>query len=219
MVPEHLWESMTEPEKTKAVRQGQATLEQMRRGVLEGPNNLRRACREVLARTITNKTQLPSTQIEPRNEQANTENTERKLNDKPSTARLQKNRTTGLQPGKQRFGLPKGFVPRPQREQANILIANNVYRLPNGTEVVPCHPTGTLGRLHHLYALVTVDQFQRGARGSTYVRTDGRIFDYSVDDIASGREMFDTGLTLRVLERTGNYVSSVKSSAASQHQK
>jgi hypothetical protein len=112
------------------------------------------------------------------------------------------NRTT-----KQRFGLPAGFTPRPQRHGRSILLEENIYRLPNGKEFVPCHPKGTLGRLHHLYALVTVEQFQRGEMGSVYVRTDGRIFDYSVDNLDSGREMFETGYSMHDLERTGRYAT------------
>jgi len=72
---------------------------------------------------------------------------------------------------------------------------------------VPCHPTGALGRLRHLYALLTPDQYQRDQRSSLYVRTDGRIFDYSVDNVDATRELFDTGYTMNDLERTGRYVS------------
>jgi hypothetical protein len=169
----------------------------MRQGVLDGPDQLRQACWEVLARKVGEKVPLKLAQLEAVDTKQSSQS--------PKLKRRRKNgMTAGLQ--KQRFGLPKGFVPRPQREQTNILLPHNVYRLPNGTEVVPCHPTGTLGRLHHIYALLTLEQFQRGGRGSTYVRTDGRIFDYSVDDVTSGREMFDTGLSVRDLERTGRYV-------------
>lgn len=193
---------MTEAEKMQAVSRGEATVEQMRQGVLDGPDSLRQLCWKALAhQDLTNlspglaKEQPPA--LKPSKPKG------QRKNNKPGT----------LQP-KQRFGLPKGFIPRPQREQTNILIANNVYRMPNGSEVVPCPPTGTLGRLHHLYALLTVEQYQNGAKGSTYVRTDGRIFDYSVDDVASGREMFDTGLTVRDLERTGSYVITLKNKRA-----
>src|SRR4029450_4076736 len=73
---------------------------------------------------------------------------------------------------RQRFGLPNDFVPRPQRHERTILLPDNIYRLPNGKEFVPCQPTGPLGSLHHKYALVTIEQYQRGSRGSVYVRTD-----------------------------------------------
>jgi predicted heme/steroid binding protein len=203
IVPEQTWESMTEAEKAQAVRQGQATLEQMRQGVLDGPDDLRRACWEVLAHRSVEKTTL--------------EFTESLQTERPDTVAQPKKRQngTGILAGKQRFGLPKGFVPRTQRAQTNILLPRNVYRMPNGVEVVPCEPTGTLGRLHHLYALLTLEQYENGARGSIYVRADGRVFDYSVDDVASGREMFDTGLTVSDLERTGSYVNTLESKRAS----
>lgn len=207
LVPEQLWEYMTEAEKAQAVRRGDATLEQMRQGVLDGPEGLRQLCWQALAHRTNEEVPLETHEAAPK--------LHKQKPVKPSTPKRppRNGRPAKLQP-KQRFGLPDGFVPRTQREQTNILIANNVYRMPNGSEVVPCHPTGTLGRLHHLYALVTVEQYQNGAKGSTYVRTDGRIFDYSVDDVASGREMFDTGLTVRDLVRTGSYVISLKSKRA-----
>jgi len=202
MVPEQTWESMTQAEKAQAVRQGQATLEQMRQGVLDGPDDLRRACWEVLAHRSVEKTSLELTESQP--------------NEKPHKVAQPKRRKNGAGKlaAKQRFGLPKGFVPRPQRAQTNILLLRNVYRMPNGLEVVPCEPTGTLGRLHHLYALLTLEQYENGARGSIYVRADGRVFDYSVDDVDSGREMFDTGLTVSDLERTGSYVNTFVSKRA-----
>jgi hypothetical protein len=189
---------MTEAEKAQAVRRGEATLEQMRQSVLDGPDSLRQVCWEFLAhRTETHLEEVAKNQSDPQKEKP-VRNAAKKPRKSPGLSKFQKN---------QKFGLPAGFVPRPQREQTNILLANNVYRMPDGRQVVPCNPTGTLGRLHHLYALLTIEQYENGARGSTYVRSDGRIFDYSVDDVASGREMFDTGLTIRDLERTGSYVN------------
>jgi hypothetical protein len=199
---EQLWESMTAAEKVQAVRQGQATLEQMRQAVLDGPEDLRQACWEALADRTNEHIRLALTESQPKREK-------QKLG-KPLTNQPRKNGGPGKMLPKQRFGLPEGFIPRPQREHTNILIADNIYRLPNGTEVIPCHPTGTLGRQHHLYALVTIEQYQNGARGSTYVRTDGRIFDYSVDDVSSGRELFDTGYTMNDLARTGSYADTLK---------
>ncbi len=105
---------------------------------------------------------------------------------------------------KQRFGLPEGFVPRFRRNIRAALLEGNVYRLPNGKEVVPCPPTGTLAAGRHLYALLTIEQFKRGGRGSVFIRIDGRVFDYS--DIGDpDREMFDTGYTIDDLVRTGRY--------------
>ncbi|MCM3871172.1 MAG: hypothetical protein ND895_10840 [Pyrinomonadaceae bacterium] len=105
---------------------------------------------------------------------------------------------------KPRFGLPSGF--RPRRQQfGRVLLEDNVYSLPGGQEFTPKPPTGTLGQPCHLYALLTVEQFAGGRRGSVYVRTDGRIFDYSVDHLDPTRDMFDTGFTIYDLERTGRY--------------
>jgi hypothetical protein len=106
---------------------------------------------------------------------------------------------------KQRFGLPEGFVPRLQRYGRAVLLELNIYRLPDGQEFIPCRPSGTLGGRQHLYALLTSEQYLREKRGSVYVRTDGRIFDYSVDMQQPDRDMFDTGYTLYDLERTGRY--------------
>lgn len=106
---------------------------------------------------------------------------------------------------KTRFGLPAGFTPRLQRNGRSVLLEDNVYRLPNGQEFIPQNPTGTLGKLRHLYALLTAVQYAGAKRGSVYVRTDGRIFDYGVDHGDPAREMFDTGYTIHDLERTGRY--------------
>lgn len=106
---------------------------------------------------------------------------------------------------KPRFGLPDGFTPRRQQYGRSVLLENNVYSLPGGREFIPQHPTGPLGKPRHLYALLTLEQFEVGRRGSVYVHTDGRIFDYSVDHLDPARDMFDTGYTIYDLERTGRY--------------
>lgn len=110
---------------------------------------------------------------------------------------------------KPRFGLPEGFTPRLQKPGRSVLLEDNVYRLPSGQEFIPKYPIGTLGKLHHLYALLTIEQFEADRRGSVYVRTDGRIFDYSVDHADPSRDMFDTGYTIYHLERTGRYAPNV----------
>ena len=89
----------------------------------------------------------------------------------------------------------------------SVLLEQNVYRLPNGEELIPQHPEGTLGGRRHTYALLTAEQYEQGKRGSVYVRTDGRIFDYAVDHRNPDRELFDTGFSIHDLERTGRYVS------------
>jgi hypothetical protein len=116
-----------------------------------------------------------------------------------------KKKVLNARKSKPRFGLPDGFTPRRQQFGRSVLLEDNVYRLPGGREFIPRHPTGTLGKPCHLYALLTVEQFEGGRRGSVYVRTDGRIFDYSVDHLDPFRDMFDTGHTIYDLERTGRY--------------
>lgn len=111
----------------------------------------------------------------------------------------------GSRKTKPRFGLPAGFTPRFQRFGRSVLLEGNVYRLPNGREFIPQHPTGTLGQLRHLYALLTQEQYDEARRGSVYVRTDGRVFDYSIDHADPARDLFDTGYTISDLERTGRY--------------
>ena len=110
---------------------------------------------------------------------------------------------------RQRFGLPEGFVPRWQRFERGILLELNVYRLPDGREFLPCHPSGTLGAQRHLYALLSSEQYLNKKRGSVYVRNDGRIFDYSVDSGIPTGDIFDTGYTIYDLERTGRYAPSL----------
>ena len=106
---------------------------------------------------------------------------------------------------KPRFGLPAGFVPRFQRAGQVVLLDENIYSLPDGREFVPVTPTGTLARDRHLYALLTVEQFVRGGRGSVFVKLDGRVCDYSVVQTNPELEMFDTGYTIHDLKRTGRY--------------
>lgn len=112
-------------------------------------------------------------------------------------------------PSKPRFGLPPGFVPRFHRAGQFVLLDENIYCLPDGREFVPVTPTGTLAGDRHLYALLTIEQFVRGGRGSVFVKVDGRVCDYSVVQSNADLEMFDTGYTIHDLKRTGRYASSV----------
>jgi hypothetical protein len=50
----------------------------------------------------------------------------------------------------------------------------------------------------------------QGKRGSVYIRTDGRIFDYSVDTANPSGDLFDTGYTIYDLERTGRYAPELR---------
>src|SRR6266404_1860258 len=54
------------------------------------------------------------------------------------------------------------------------------------------------------------EQYLKGKRGSVYVRTDGRVFDYSVDRNDPGGDLFDTGYTIYDLERTGRYAPALR---------
>jgi hypothetical protein len=120
---------------------------------------------------------------------------------------------------RQRFGLPAGFVSRLGRYGRAVLFEDNIYRLPTGVEFIPQPPAGTLGSRNHQYALLTIDQFVKRKRGSVYIRTDGRIFDYAFDHNSAEREMFDTGFTIHDLERTGRYAPELKSRSSNMRNK
>jgi len=107
---------------------------------------------------------------------------------------------------KSRGGLPSDFQLHHNRFGRTRLLEGNIYQLSNGKEFVPCIPSGALGQSRHLYALLSVDQYEQGRRGSVYVRNDGRIFDYSQLGVDTDLEFFDTGFTINDLERTGRYV-------------
>lgn len=201
IVGDHFWAEMAEGQKIEAVLKGQATLKQMSEGLLYGSEKLRSACQNSLAHTDLSFQNLPIEydQIESSETVAAPE----KKVLRPRRVNKVKNLTSGATI-KHRFGLPKGFMPRLQRNGRSVLLEQNVYRLPNGQEFIPCLPTGTLGG-RHLYALLTVEQYLKGKRGSVYVRTDGRVFDYSVDNGLPLGDLFDTGYTTYDLERTGRY--------------
>ena len=198
-IGDQLWAEMTEGQKVEAVFAGHATLKQMSEGLLDGSDQLRNACREYLAETKPSFENLPVDSDEPGEtpEQPSPQV-------EPASRRITKTRITP-EPPKQRFGLPAGFVSRLQRYGRTVLLELNVYRLPNGQEFIPVRPTGTLGASRHLYSLLSSEQYLKGKRGSVYVRTDGKIFDYSVDTGIPLGEMFDTGYTIADLERTGRY--------------
>ena len=200
IIGDQFWAEMTEGQKVDAVFAGHATLKQMSEGLLDGSDQLRNACREYLAETSPSFENLPVDPDEPDKIQQ----TRRQFEAPPR--RIIKNRVTH-ELCKQRFGLPAGFVSRLQRYGRSVLLELNVYRLPDGHEFIPVRPTGTLGASRHLYALLSNEQYLKGQRGSVYVRTDGKIFNYSVDTGIPLGEMFDTGYTIADLERTGRYAS------------
>ncbi len=193
IIGEQVWTELTEVQKAEAVRSGRATLKQLTEGLLDVSDELRNACREYLALTDTGKN--PSKETDPRLD---------KVLKKRSSSKRRKKVLSTRKP-KPRFGLPEGFTPRLQQYGRSVLLEDNVYSLPSGQEFIPKYPTGTLGKLRHLYALLTVEQLEGGRRGSVYVHTDGRILDYSVDHADPSRDMFDTGYTINDLERTGRY--------------
>lgn len=203
-IGDHLWAEMTGGQKVDAVYKGQATLKQMSEGLLDGSDELRKACEEILAHTGPSFENLVVDEGHLDSLADALALAAQKLGSKtrPTTKR---NSQTERATSKQRFGLPQGFVPRLQRYGRAVLLELNVYRLPDGQEFIPMAPTGTLGTRQHLYALLTAAQYFRGRCGSVYVRLDGRIFDYSVDRANASGDIFDTGYTIYDLERTGRY--------------
>ena len=204
IIGDGLWAEMTDGQKVEAVFAGHATLTQMSEGLLDGSEQLRNACREYLAETTQSFENLPTDPIAP--DEQDTPQTNNSAHTEAPSPRITKSRVPH-DILKQRFGLPQGFVPRLQRYGRSVLLELNVYRLPTGQEFIPARPRGTLGASRHLYALLTDEQYLKDKRGSVYVRTDGKIFNYSVDTGIPLGEMFDTGYTIADLERTGRYAS------------
>ncbi len=210
IIGEQIWAEMTEVQKAEAVRSGRATLKQLTEGLLDGSDELRHACREYLAHTDAS---LEDISLDTDAGKNPSEETDSRLDKvlKKRTSSKRKRKVLSMKKPKPRFGLPNGFTPRLQQYKRSVLLEDNVYSLPSGQEFIPKYPTGTLGQLRHLYALLTVEQFEGGRRGSVYVRTDGRIFDYSVDHADPLRDMFDTGYTIYDLKRTGRYAPNARS--------
>jgi hypothetical protein len=204
IIGEQLWAEMTEVQRAEAVRSGRATLKQLTEGLLDGSDELRNDCREYLAHTDASLEDISLDTDARKNLSEETDPRLDKVLKKRSSSKKKKKVLRTRKP-KPRFGLPKGFTPRLQKYGRSVLLEDDVYSLPSGQEFIPKYPTGTLGKLRHLYALLTVEQFKAGRRGSVYVRTDGRIFNYSVDHADPSRDMFDTGYTIHDLERTGRY--------------
>jgi hypothetical protein len=204
LIGDYLWAEMTDGQKLDAVVNGRATLKQISEGLLDGSEALRNACQHFLAHATTFKNVSGAAEAEGLIElaEALTEAARKQKAHEHRDAKSSKR--AGPHVAKQKFGLPEGFVPRLQRYGRAVLLELNIYRLPDGQEFIPGRASGTLGG-QHLYALVTTEQYLQGRRGSVYVRTDGRIFDYSVDKQQPDSDMFDTGYTLYDLERTGRY--------------
>ena len=203
---------MTEGQKVEAVFAGRATLKQMSEGLLDGSAQLRNVCWEYLADNSDSFENLRSDPPDPIGPDEPDQALEHTSNSSPTESRPRPITKTRVphEPLKQRFGLPEGFVPRLQHYARSVLLELNVYRLPNGQEFIPGRPSGTLGASRHLYALQTEEQYLKGKRGSVYVRTDGKIFDYSVDTGIPLDDIFDTGYTIADLERTGRYAPDLR---------
>jgi len=198
-IDEASWAELTPAQKADAVREGRATLKQMTAGLLDGPDILRNACCEFLLHTDASFEDLPLPDDGSSAPRAS--DYVDKVDSLRSGLKRQPKRPTH-RPVRQRFGLPEGFSR--QRFGRSRLLEENIYRLPNGEEFIPCFPAGMLAR-RHLYALLTVEQYLDGKRGSIYIRSDGRIFDYSIDTGDPSADLFDTGYTIYDLERTGRY--------------
>jgi len=183
IIDEEVWQQMTEIERIEVVRQGRATLRQLRQGLLDGSDELGKICREFLAHTGTALEELRyDTHLISRSNSL----------------------TKSHDLSRHRGGLPKDFVARRNRQDRTHLLEENIYRLPDGHEFVPCKPDGRLGGRGHQYALLTRLQYEQQRRGSVYVRNDGRIFDYSNANNLN-HDLFDTGFRIEDLERTGHY--------------
>jgi hypothetical protein len=210
IIGDYLWAEMTDGQRLEAVLAGRATLKQISEGLLDGSPELRSACQQFLVHTRqTFEDFSAGTEAEGLNELAETL-TEGARQRKTQARQAGTAKRAAPHLAKQRFGLPEGFVPRMQRYGRAVLLELNIYRLPDGQEFIPCRPSGTLGGRQHVYALVTSEQYLKGKRGSVYVRTDGRVFDYSVDKQEPDNDMFDTGYTLYDLERTGRYAPALR---------
>jgi hypothetical protein len=201
------WRKLTAAERTEAVRGGHATLRQLMQGLLDGPGELRNVCRDFILNSGLENRQSSTTTVNTNSIELLPEfkavNYPRSI---PGNAKL-------------KSGLPDDFVPKPHRYGRSLLLEENIYRLPDGREFVPCPPTGTLGVGRHRYALLSVAQYQQLKRGSVYIRNDGRIFDYSVDEADPDKELFDTGFTMQDLERTGRYATPFDSKDKSRKRK
>ncbi|HKE60094.1 MAG TPA: hypothetical protein VKB46_25455 [Pyrinomonadaceae bacterium] len=199
------WNRMTEAEKTEVVRGGRATLRQLTQGLLDGPEQLRDACRNYLIHTGTSLAELPLDGL-PIDQRRGDVLAEQSVRASLTSLVPSSRGRLSYRKARRRFALPEGFSPKLQRHGRAILLEENIYCLPNSQEFVPVQPKGPLGQGHHLYALLTIAQHQAGKRGSVYIRNDGRIFDYSFDTRDPQRDLFDTGYTIYDLERTGRYV-------------
>ena len=113
-----LWAEMTTAQQAEAVLAGRATLRQIVAGLLDGPDQLRDACRRFLARTDSSFQQLI---IEGESNGHQTEARNLYPDEKPDQETKQATEDSGqngaMADKKRRLGLPPGYKPRrrPQR--------------------------------------------------------------------------------------------------------
>ncbi len=207
---EQLSPEMSDAQQAEAERAGYATAQAMTEGFAEGAETFQKTETDDLLSPPGSPKEIQSP---PESSRAREETAELLQPDNLNQRPLLKSKPliSEVRRTKLRSGLPPDFIRRLGRYGRSVLLEDNVYRLANGQEFIPQHPTGTLG-CRHAYALRTIEQYVEGKRGSVYVRTDGRIFDYGFDNRNPVGEMFDSGYTIYDLERTGRYAPDVDGS-------
>ena len=143
---------MTDGQKVDAVYKGQATLKQMSEGLLDGLDELRKACREILAHTDPSFENLvvDDGHLESLADALALAAQKLGSQTRPTTKRNQAAKLL------QNSGLDCRRVSCRACNVTgrSVLLELNVYSLPDGQEFIPCHPSGTLGSRQHLYALL-----------------------------------------------------------------
>ena len=116
-IDDSLWAGMTAAQKCEAVRAGRATLRQMVAGVLDGPDELGRVCREVLTRTDASLKELTHD-----SDSINYQSVPEDLltNEESTSIREQFTPDAGQEgeipvPKRRRLGLPRGYIARLHR--------------------------------------------------------------------------------------------------------
>ena len=124
------WAEMTAVQKSEAVRAGRATLRQMVEGLLDGPDELVRACREVLTHTDASLKELTDTQLprqccrDPADGSLDYQPDQKDLTTNKEPEPIQEQVTSEASPEggttaskRRRLGLPRGYLPRLHRHE------------------------------------------------------------------------------------------------------
>lgn len=133
-INDSLWAEMTAAQKSDAVRAGGATLRQTVAGLLDGPDELNRACQEILSRADASLKELVDGQLSRRDSAAGdpgnpsfddqleqrdstTNNEYELLHQCASTdaSHLSEGRSAPIK--RRRLGLPLGYLPRLHRHE------------------------------------------------------------------------------------------------------